>query len=161
MFDIVKTYEKVSPEWVKKYSQFEESASINECMETNGALSHEFRPVWPGARAVGTALTVQARPGDNLIIHKAITMLTPGDVLVITCGGFQESGGMFGGIMSTVSQKRGAQALIIDGCVRDTMLMQKIGFPVWSRGIDVKRSTKLTGGKINVPVVIGLSLIHI
>ena len=160
MYDVVKTYEKVSAEWVEKFSKIEESASINECMEENGAFQHDFRPVWPGTRAVGTALTVRARAGDNLIIHKAITLLKPGDVLVITCDGFQESGGMFGGIMSTVAHKRGARALIIDGCVRDTMLMREIGFPVWSRGVNIKKSTKLTGGQINVPIVIGGVLVN-
>ena len=105
MYDVVKTYEKVSQEWIDKYSVIEESASINECMEVSGSLNHEFRPVWPESRAVGAALTVRARPGDNLIIHKAISMLKPGDILVVTCDGFQESGGMFGGIMSTSAKK--------------------------------------------------------
>ena len=117
MYDVVKTYDKVSAEWIEKYSKIEESASINECMEVSGAFNHDFRPVWPGARAVGAALTVRARAGDNLIIHKAISMIKPGDILVVTCDGFQESGGMFGGIMSTSSQHQGAAGLIIDGCV--------------------------------------------
>ena len=160
MYDVVKTYDKVDSQWLEKYSAIEESASINECMDVSGALNHDFRPVWPGTRAVGRALTVRARAGDNLIIHKAITMIQPGDVLVITCDGFQESGGMFGGIMSTTCKKLGAQALIIDGCVRDTMMMQKVGFPVWSRGISIKKSTKLTGGQINVPIVIGGVLVN-
>ncbi len=160
MYDVVKTYEKVSQEWIDKYSVIEESASINECMEVSGSLNHEFRPVWPESRAVGAALTVRARPGDNLIIHKAISMLKPGDILVVTCDGFQESGGMFGGIMSTSAKKMGAGGLIIDGCVRDTMMMKKVGFPVWSRGISVKKSTKVTGGQINVPIVIGGVLVN-
>lgn len=160
MYDVVKVYEKVSQEWIDKYSVIEESASINECMEVSGSLSHEFRPVWPGTRAVGAALTVRARPGDNLIIHKAISMLKPGDMLVVTCDGFQESGGMFGGIMSTSAKKMGAAGLVIDGCVRDTMMMKKVEFPVWSRGISIKRSTKVTGGQINVPIVIGGVLVN-
>lgn len=160
MVDVVKNYSKVGSEWIQKYSVIEESASINECMEVSGALSHDFRPVWPGARAVGRALTVRARAGDNLIIHKAITMIQPGDILVVTCDGFQESGGMFGGIMSTCAQKLGAAGLVIDGCVRDTVMMQKVGFPVWSRGISIKRSTKLTGGQINVPIIIGGVLVN-
>jgi len=155
MYDVVKHYERIDKKWIEAFSKIDESASINECMDENGALTHEFRPVWPGTRAVGAALTVRARAGDNLIIHKAITMLQPGDILVITCDGFQESGGMFGGIMSTVAQMRGANGLVIDGCVRDTMLMKEIQFPVWSRGINIKKSTKLTGGQINVPIVIG------
>lgn len=160
MYDVVKTYDKVSAEWIEKYSKIEESASINECMEVSGAFNHDFRPVWPGVRAVGAALTVRARAGDNLIIHKAISMIKPGDILVVTCDGFQESGGMFGGIMSTSSQHQGAAGLIIDGCVRDTMMMKKVGFPVWSRGISIKRSTKVTGGQINVPIVIGGVLVN-
>lgn len=62
---------------------------------------------------------------------------------------------MWGGIMSNAAQVQGASGLVIDGCVRDTMMMQRIGFPVWSRGISVKRSTKRTPGTINHPIVIG------
>lgn len=154
-YDVNLCHHTFDDEWLAKYEVLEESASINECLEKNGALNHDFRPVWPGSRACGRALTVLCRPGDNLIIHKAITMIKPGDILVITCDGFQETGGMFGGIMSTTAQKFGARGLIIDGAVRDTMMMKEIKFPVWSRGICVKKSTKLTPGKINVPIVIG------
>lgn len=160
MFDIIKNYEKVSPELVEKFSRLEESASINECMKVNGAMNHDIRPVWPGSRMCGTAVTVCARAGDNLMLHKAITMLKPGDVLVITCDGFQESGGMWGGIMSNAAQTMGAAGMVIDGCVRDTMMMKEINFPVFSRGISVKRSTKAVGGTINHPIVISGVLVH-
>lgn len=160
MYDIIKHYEKVSPELVKKFSELEESASINECMDHNGAFNHDIRPVWPGSRLCGTALTVSARPGDNLLLHKAITMVKPGDVLVITCDGFLESGGMWGGIMSTAAQTMGAVGLVIDGSVRDTMMMKKINFPVFSRGIGVKKSTKAVGGYINHPIAISGVLVN-
>ncbi len=154
-YDVNKHYPKVSDELVKKYEAIEESASINESMTESGALDHEFRPVWPGLRTVGTAFTVKARPGDNLIIHRALQLIQPGDVLVISCDGFQESGGMFGGIMSNVLMQKGGKGLIIDGSIRDTVMMKKIGLPCWSRGISIRMSTKLTGGKINVPINIG------
>lgn len=160
MFDIIKNYEKLSPELVAKYAKLEESASINECLKVNGALNHDIRPVWPGSRMCGTAVTVCARAGDNLMLHKAITMIKPGDVLVITCDGFQESGGMWGGIMSNAAQTMGAAGMVIDGCVRDTMMMKEINFPVFSRGISVKRSTKALGGTINHPIVIGGVLVN-
>ena len=153
--DIVRNYAKVGDDLIREYARLDESASINECLPVNGALSHDFRPIWPEQKAVGRAFTVRARPGDNLILHKAITMIKPGDILVVTCDGFQESGGMWGGIMSRAAQTMGAAGLVIDGCVRDTMMMKRIGFPVWSRGISVKGSTKLTGGKINNPITIG------
>ena len=158
--DIIKHYEKVSEELVKKFSHLDESASINECLRANGAMNHDIRPVWPGTRACGTALTVCARPGDNLLLHKAITMVKPGDILVITCDGFQEAGGMWGGIMSTAAKTMGAAGLVIDGSVRDTMMMKKNDFPVFSRGICVKRSTKAVGGTINHPIVIGGILVR-
>ena len=155
MYDIIKHYEKVSPELVEKFSKLEESASINECMEVNGAMNHDIRPVWPGSRLCGAALTVCCRAGDNLMLHKAISIAKPGDVIVISCDGFQESGGMWGGIMSTAAKTQGVAGMITDGCCRDTMMMKKIGFPVFSRGINVKRSTKAVGGTINHQIVVG------
>ena len=160
MFDIIKNYEKVSQELVEKFSKLEESASINECMQVNGAMNHDIRPVWPGSRMCGTALTVCARAGDNLMLHKAISMAKPGDVIVITCDGVQESGGMWGGIMSNAAQTMGAAGMVTDGSVRDTMMMKEINFPVFSRGIGVKRSTKALGGTINHPIVVGGVLVH-
>lgn len=155
MYDIIKHYEKVSPELVEKYSKLEESASINECMKVNGAMNHDIRPVWPGSRMCGTALTVCCRAGDNLMLHKAISIAKPGDVIVISCDGFQESGGMWGGIMSNAAQTMGVAGMVTDGSVRDTMMMKSINFPVFSRGICVKRSTKAVGGTINHPIVVG------
>ena len=155
MYDIIKHYDSVSDELIYAFQGIHESASVNECQKKNGALPHDFRPVWPGTHAVGRAFTVQARPGDNLILQKALTMLSPLDFVIVTCDGFQEAGGMWGGIMSNAAQVQGASGLVIDGCVRDTMMMQRIGFPVWSRGISVKRSTKRTPGTINHPIVIG------
>lgn len=155
MYDIVKRYERVSAEIIKGYEALDESASVNECLKVNGALNHDFRPVWPGTHIIGSAFTVKARAGDNLILHKAISLLKPGDVLVVTCDGFLESGGMWGGIMSLSAKANGAVGMIIDGSVRDTMLMKDVGFWVWSRGINVKMSTKVTPGKINVPITIG------
>lgn len=153
--DICRNYKKVDMALVEKFAKLDESASINECLGANGALQHDFRPVWPGIRSCGRAFTVLARAGDNLILHKAISMLQPGDFLVVTCDGFQESGGMWGGIMSTAALTMGCVGMVIDGCVRDTMLMKKAGFNVWCRGISVKRSTKIAPGKINVPIIIG------
>lgn len=160
MFDIIKNYPKVDDALLAEYAKLDESASINECLAVNGALAHDFRPVWPGQKAVGRAFTVRARPGDNLILHKALTMVKPGDFIICTCDGFQEAGGMWGGIMSRAAMTMGAAGLVMDGCIRDTVMMKKIGFNVWSRGISVKMSTKLTGGKINHSITIGNVMVH-
>lgn len=63
--------------WIAKYAEFEESASINECLPVSGAMNSDIRPIWPGTRTCGRAFTVLCRSGDNLILQKALTMLTP------------------------------------------------------------------------------------
>ncbi|MET3506471.1 RraA family protein [Halalkalibacter oceani] len=160
MYDIIKTFPKVDKELVAKFAAIEESASINESLTVNGALNHSIRPLWPETRLCGTAFTIQARPGDNLIIHKALQLIEPGDVLVITCDGFLEAGGMFGGVMSTFAQKRGCAGLVMDGSVRDSIHIKEIGFPVFSCGVSVRSSTKITGGKINHPINICDVTVH-
>jgi len=155
MYDIIKHYPKVSKELVEKYSKLDESASINECMKVNHAMSNDLRPVWPGMKCCGVALTVCSRPGDNLMLHKAISIAQPGDVIVMDCGDYNECGGMFGGIMSNACKTRGVVGLITNGCVRDTMMQKQIGFPVWSKGISVRRSTKHEPGTINHQVIVG------
>ena len=160
MHDVVKNYPRVSDELIRKYAAVDESSSINESLSVNGALPCDFRPVWPEQRMVGRAFTVRAGPSDNLILHKAITMLSPGDVLVAACDGFLEAGGMWGGLMSQAAKTRGAAGLVTDGSVRDTVMMKRISFPVWSRGIGVKSSTKRLGGRINHPITIGGVLVN-
>lgn len=153
MADIIKKYEKVPQELVEKFSLFDESASICESMGMKNSIDHTIRPVWPGMRCCGVAFTVDARPGDNLIVHKAISMLSPGDVLVVKTG-FDGSGGLWGGMMTASAVKKGCVGLVTDGAVRDTMLIKKLNFPVFSAAINVRGTTKMLPGKINCPISI-------
>ncbi|MFD1415734.1 RraA family protein [Oceanobacillus jeddahense] len=152
MLDIVKSFQRLETDWVDKFLTIDESASINESLPINGALSHNIRPIWTGSRFCGSAFTVEARPGDNLILHKALELIQPGDVLIISYSGFLESGGMFGGVMSTIAKEKGCVGLVTDGAVRDTKVIKDIAFPVYSGGINVKSTTKRAGGKINNPI---------
>ena len=160
MYDIIKTYKRPSKELLEAFLQVEESASLHEVMGKQGALSPEFRPVWPRQRMCGSALTVHCRPGDNLMVHKALTMVQPGDVVVLCNEGNTELGGMMGGIMLTAAQAFGAVGMITDGSCRDTIAIEKLGFPVWSRGISIKGTTKALGGTINHPIVMGGITVH-
>ena len=156
MYDIIKTYEKVPADIVARYAALEESASINESMPNkDGALNSSIKAIWPETRMCGTAVTVQCGIGDNVILHKAISMAKPGDVLLVTNGGFDEAGGMFGGMMAASLKARGAAGLVIEGACRDTILIKKLGFPVFSENVCIKATTKLCPGKINHPIVIG------
>ena len=160
MFDIIKHYDKVSPELVAKFAEFEESASLHECMGRKNAFGGKVHPVWAGSKVCGTAFTVEARPGDNVILHKAISMLKPGDVLMVAYSGDTRTGGMWGGMMSASAKAQGCLGLITDGAVRDTMLMKELDFPVFSAAVNVCGTTKAFPGTINHPVVMCGVTVH-
>lgn len=154
MYDIIKRFDRPSPELVDRFSKVGESASIYEVMKA-GAMDPDIRPIWPGLRMCGTALTVKTRPGDNLMLHKAIDMARPGEVIVLDCGGYTRAGGMCGGLMAASMKSRGVAGFVTNGAVRDTMDFKRLGVPAFSRGIAVEGSTKAHGGSINHPIVVG------
>lgn len=127
------------------------AATIFEAQGQRGAISPAIRAVDPAMRLVGRALTVTSRPGDNLMLHFAVDRARPGDVLVVDCGGFLDAG-VWGDIMTLCAQQRGIAGLVVDGAVRDTASLATMGFPVFSRGVCIKDTTKSQGGEINVPL---------
>lgn len=154
MYDIISNIDRAPRELVEKFSTVEESASIYEVMKKN-ALPPRIKPIWPGTRMCGTAMTVYSRPGDNLMVYKALDMVQPGEVLVVVCDGYTGSGGLWGGMMSTSAKASGCAGLVTDGAVRDSMLIKDLGFPVFSAGRDIHTTTKGLPGRINHPVILG------
>jgi regulator of RNase E activity RraA len=125
---------------------------------TIGAVG--IAPVNQGSIAVcGNAVTVSVRAGDNLMIHKALQMLAPGDVLVVDGGG-DVSRALFGEIMMTVAKSKGAVGCVFDAAIRDVDAFQKSGFPCWARGVNLRGPLKDGHGSVNVPVTIGGMLIY-
>jgi len=108
----------------------------------------------PGVQLLGTALTVRTRPGDNLMIHKALQLGKPGDVLVIDGGGTIERA-LFGDIMKNVAKMRGFTGVVIDGAIRDAAAYREDGFPCYARGVCHRGPYKDGPGEINVPVSVG------
>ncbi|MEY2805188.1 MAG: hypothetical protein RL657_2524 [Pseudomonadota bacterium] len=117
--------------------------------------SADLRPIHRSAlSACGQAVTVRVRGGDNLMIHKALSTLLPGDVLVIDGEG-DVSRALVGEIMSSVARQRGAVAFVVDGAVRDADSFETHQFPCWARGVNLRGPYKDGPGSINVPVVVG------
>lgn len=114
-------------------------------------MSHEIKPVWSVPSMVGTAVTVKTYPGDNLMIHKAITMTEPGDVLVVDANGYCEAG-LVGELLSLSCKTNGLNGIVIDGAVRDVPEIANLKFPVYSCGVSPKGSYKGHPGSINVPI---------
>ena len=108
----------------------------------------------PGVQLLGTALTVRTRPGDNLMIHKALQLGRPGDVLVIDGGGTLERA-LFGDIMKNVAKMRGFTGVVIDGAIRDAAAYREDSFPCYARGVCHRGPYKDGPGEINVPVSVG------
>lgn len=129
------------------------AATVHEALGRRGALSAQMRPIPGTTRVKGRALTVRARAGDNLALHLALLQVEPGDVLVVEADGYTEAGA-WGDILTAAAQRMGVSGLVIDGSVRDVATIAKAGFPVFSKGISMKGTTKSDPGDIGAPVTI-------
>ncbi len=113
-----------------------------------------IEPFHRSGKMVGTAFTVRTRPGDNLMVHKAIDMAAPGDVIVVDAGGALENA-IIGELMSGWAEKRGVAGIVIDGAIRDSETLSEGDFPVYAAGVTHRGPWKDGPGEINVPVSIG------
>ena len=155
---VVRTIDRAEPTVVDAFVRLG-TATIHEAIGRRGFVGPHIRPIQQGASIAGSVVTVSCHPGDNLMIHAAVEVCRPGDVLVVT-NTAPSSHGMFGDLLAGSLMARGVRGLVIDAGVRDTADLRAMGFPVWSQYVSCQGTVKATPGSVNVPVVVGGEIVR-
>ncbi len=151
-FRIARRTRKVEASIVAKFKA-PPLANISDSMWRMAAGGPRLRPMHGGGAMAGPALTVKTRPGDNLMVHKAIDMATPGDVIVVDAGGDLTTA-IIGELMATHAETRGVAGMVINGAIRDSAVLRAGRFPVFAAGVTHRGPYKDGPGEINVAVAL-------
>jgi 4-hydroxy-4-methyl-2-oxoglutarate aldolase len=151
--DIRRDFERVPPGIVRQASEFQ-AAILADVAGRRGTVNGRIRALAPTMKVAGPAFTIEVRPGDNLMIHAAMAMAKPGDVLVID-GKADLTCALMGTIMMLGCKVSGLGGVVIDGAVRDSLELMELGFPVFAAGTNPNGPTKFVPGRINWPISVG------
>ena len=151
-FQVLGRERKVSAEWVARYRELP-VANVSDSMNRMTAGGARLRPMHREGVLVGPAVTVKARPGDNLMLHYAIDIAEPGDVIVVDAGG-DLTNALIGEMMVAYAVKRGVAGIVINGAIRDAANIGTGGFPLFAAGVSHRGPYKDGPGEINVPIAI-------
>jgi 4-hydroxy-4-methyl-2-oxoglutarate aldolase len=149
---VVRSVPRVSADIISELGE----AGVATVHETGGTglLDPGIRPIQEGTRIAGSAVTVSCDPGDNIMVHAAVEVIEPGDVLVVATTS-PSTHGMFGELLATSVMTRGCVGVVVDAGVRDVFDLRRMGLPVWSRAIHAAGTVKAIPGSVNIPVVCG------
>jgi RraA family protein len=152
-------FERPQPSVAKAFEELMDqtgclTGNVGDCLGRGAAMDSRIKGLSPGMKVVGPALTVKVPPTDNLMIHKALTLVKPGDVIVIDGGG-DHSWALLGFLMVRTAMKLGVAGMVVDGAVRDAAEIRKVGFPLFAAGVSPNGPFKEGPGEINYPIQCG------
>lgn len=147
------TWERPSAETLARFASHS-TANLGDGLERLDIVDAGIAPIWPGARIVGSALTVLTTAGDNKAVIEALDHIQPGDVLIINAGGY-DGRAILGDNLAQRFDVFGATGAIVDGCVRDRDIIESLRFPVFARGLTPAGPYKNGPGRIGAPVALG------
>jgi len=130
------------------------AATVYEAAGRSGSVDPAIKPLARGVRLLGPAITVRCHPRDNLMLHKALQIAQAGDVLVAATDGYPQAG-YWGGLMATSAMARKLGGLALDGCIRDSEEILRMGFPIFCRGTCIRGTTKSVLGSVNHSILFG------
>ena len=148
---VVRNIDRVDPSIIKGLSE-QGTATVHEAQQRSGLMLPYMRPIYPGTRIAGSAVTALTHPGDNWMLHVIPEIGQPGDIAVIGLSA-ENADGMFGDLLATSYRAQGILGLVIDAGCRDVADLTEMAFPVWSRAVSAKGTVKATVGAVNLPIV--------
>jgi RraA family protein len=151
-FRILPCRRRVNAETVEQFRRLP-VANVSDCMSRMTAGGARLRPMHDGTALAGPAFTVKTRPGDNLMIHKALDIAAPGDVIVVDGGG-DLTNSLMGELMVAHAKVRGLAGIVLYGAVRDVAAIRAGSWPVYAAGVSHRGPYKDGPGEINVPIAI-------
>ncbi|MGB8953587.1 MAG: hypothetical protein WCC06_13095 [Candidatus Aminicenantales bacterium] len=152
-FRIRRNITRPPQEQVDKFREFE-TPDVSDIMNRLYTMNDHIKNRINDMRICGPACTVKVFPGDNLMVHKALDIAKPGDIVVVDAGS-SHMNGILGDLISTKAKHRGIQAFVIDGVIRDVLGIQEVGMPVFCRGITPIGPLHRGPGEINFPISCG------
>jgi len=157
-FRVCRRKHRVDAQWVDAYRTLP-VANVSDVMSRMAAAGAALRPYYTGDTMVGPAITVKARPGDNLMVHKALDIAEPGDIVVVDAGG-DLTNAIIGELMVAHAAQRGLGGIVIYGAIRDSAELIAGSFPVFACGVTHRGPYKDGPGEVNVPISIGGMVIN-
>jgi regulator of RNase E activity RraA len=130
------------------------SAQVADCMSRLGAMDSGIRPIWPSPRIIGAAVTAWCHSGDNLVLHKAVSLAQANDILVVNTQGNVNNAG-FGELLAAGAVKMGVRGVIVAGAVRDSEAIEALGLPVYARGLSPGGCNKDGAGEVGAAIACG------